>query len=542
MTLFERILSHRDIEITSDFLCPDYEKNKHDPFLLPDMRKAVARLQLALKNDEKITIYGDYDIDGLTATTLMYQALKSFGFKKIDTFIPNRFTDGFGLNATAVKKIIKNGTSVLLTVDCGSSDVEAVNQASVLNADVIITDHHNISLDLPNAIAVVNPKRADSQYPFSDLSGVGVAFKLVQALQQYMPGLKPGQEKWFLDLVALGTVCDSVQLLDENRANVYWGLRVMSKTRLVGLKALMNISGLDPGQLNSRSLGFVLGPKMNAAGRLETAQYSLDMLLSRDTESATRLVYKLEEMNKRRRLEQDKIFKEASLLANQYLADSVLVLSSPEWNCGIVGIVASRILEKYRKPTFLLQEAADCSKGSARSYGDFSLSNAINSQSKIINSGGGHKLAAGVSLPTDNIGLFREGINAFYHESGLDLASQKIQLLPSADAEANLCEVNAEFMAEINALEPFGSGNPEPVLKTENLLVVEVRRMGGEGQHVKMLLSDENGCAQYFIAFNAPAAFFVAVRAKVTVWYQPTINKWHGKSSIENRILNLQRK
>ncbi len=252
-SLIDKILASRGIpaDKMTEFLHPDYNK-RHDPFLLPDMKKAVDRLELALKNDDNITIYGDYDIDGLTATAVLLDAFNSFGFKDVNAFIPNRFVEGYGLTVDAIEAIAKTGANLIITVDCGSLSHKEVARANELGVDVIVTDHHSVSDIHPEAVAVINPKRTDHRYPFIDLAGVGVAFKLVQALQTRLEGLEPGAEKWLLDLVALGTVCDVVTLVDENRTNVYWGLEVLKKTRRPGLRALMAVSRVDKYNLNSR--------------------------------------------------------------------------------------------------------------------------------------------------------------------------------------------------------------------------------------------------------------------------------------------------
>jgi single-stranded-DNA-specific exonuclease len=420
MSLFEQILAARGFSEESRelFLSPSYE-SKHDPFLLPDMQAAVDRLVLARKRQERVTIYGDYDIDGLTATTVLIEALEAFGFKYVDAFIPNRFVEGYGLTVDAVEKIIENGAQLIVTVDCGSLSEKEIVRANELNVDVIVTDHHNVAPVQPPAVAVINPKRPDHEYPFIDLAGVGVAFKLVQALQTRLDGLPIGQEKWLLDLVALGTVCDVVTLVDENRANVYWGLKVLAITRRPGLKALMAVSSVEPDKLNARSLGFGLGPRMNAAGRLETATHALEMLRANDPEIALEKAQQLDALNVARRADQDKIFKAALIQAELYKDDPVLVVSHADWNHGIIGIVAAKLLEKYKKPTYVLQEMGSESKGSARSYGDFSAADAIRAADDIITKGGGHKLAAGVTMPTENISAFRQRVNEFYRTQKL---------------------------------------------------------------------------------------------------------------------------
>ncbi len=519
------------------FLSPDYEK-KHDPFLLPDMQKAVDRLVAAHKNNERITIYGDYDIDGLTATTVLLDAFASFGFQNVEAFIPNRFVEGYGLTIDAIEKISGTGAQLIVTVDCGSLSEKEIIRAKELGMDVIVTDHHNVAPVQPPAVAVINPKRPDHNYPFIDLAGVGVAFKLVQALQTALPGLPKGQEKWLLDLVALGTVCDVVTLVDENRANVYWGLKVLSKTRRPGLEALMAVASVEPEKVTARSLGFGLGPRMNAAGRLETAVYSLEMLRADDGMYALEKAQQLDTLNIARRSEQDEIFKAAILQAEELKSDPVLVVSNPDWNHGIIGIVAAKLLEKYQKPTFVLQEMGEESKGSARSYGDFSAVDAIRSSDDIITKGGGHKLAAGVTLPTKNIAAFRARVNEFYKSQ--NLLNQSQLLLPKEDIVVpHFADIHEELLAQISLMEPFGNGNPEPIFKIENLLVIGTRRMGAEAQHVKLELQDVNQKAMQFLAFSAPSHFFVEPGEYVTIWFQPSINEWQGRRTVEGRLLHL---
>ena len=539
MTIFERILANRGLgEASKDaFLYPIYSLG-YDPFLLSDMDKAVKRLILARKNQEKIVVYGDYDIDGLTATALLLDAFKSFGFKDVDTFMPSRFIEGYGMTNDAIEKIAASGAKLIVTVDCGSSSGEEISLAKKLGIDVIVTDHHEMISKKPSAIAVINPKKTGDEYPFKELAGVGVAFKLVQALQTKLTGLESGQEKWLLDLVALGTVCDSVLLTDENRTNVYWGLKVMGKTKRSGLKALMAIASIDPKKVNARSLGFGLGPRMNAAGRLETAQFALDMLVSTDPMLALEKAQMLDTMNKSRRKDQDKILAEAIVQADKFESDSVLVVSSPDWNHGIVGIVASKLLEKYKKPAFVLQELGDESKGSARSYGDFSVVEAIMACQDVISHGGGHHFAAGLNLPTKNIDEFRKKVNDFYKSK--KFSDQKSQLLPKEDATAELQEVTEKLVGLINQLEPFGNGNPQPILKTEDLIVKNLRKMGDEAQHVKLDLQDSRGSRMQFLAFGAPEHFFVEPGTRLSVWYQPDINEWNNRVSVEGRLLHIE--
>ena len=541
MALFERILTARGLTTRAArqaFLQPDYVAVKHDPFLLPDMEKAVARLKRAQERDEKIVIYGDYDIDGLSATALLLDAFGKFGFEGVDAFIPNRFVEGYGMTMGAVDKVRDMGADLIVTVDTGSLCHAEIAYAASLGIDTVVTDHHNVAETPPPSVAAVNPKFSGHTYPFRDLCGAGVAFKLVQALQTELDGLPDGYEKWLLDLVALGTVCDIVTLADENRANVYWGLEVLKKQQRPGLKALMAVAGIEPEQVNARHLGFGLGPRMNAAGRLETAQHALDMLVAHDGLAALEASEKLEELNGKRRGIQDAIFEEACVQAEELANDRVLVVSSDGWNHGVIGIVASKLVEKYKKPVFIIGERGEEATGSARSFGDFSAADAVRAADDIIIKGGGHRAAAGVTLETEKIGNFRCRVNEFY--DSLQLTNQERYLLPRADVEIDdFSEVDEDLVANLAKMEPFGNGNPEPVLKITAASVLSARRMGADGQHVKLALRDKNGKVLQMLAFNAPEEFFREPDDEVVVWFQPTINEWQGVRTVEGQLLHV---
>jgi len=401
--LIKKILSARGIKTAkaqADFLNPDYEKSKHDPFLMPDMKKAVARIKEVQKNGEKVTIYGDYDIDGMTATTILWESFQKFGID-VDTYTPDRFTEGYGLNVDAVEQIAASGAKLIITVDNGTLSFDEIARAKELGVDVIVTDHHSPHDELPDAVAILNPKvivaqnpekyddnfilkkefRKEKVYPFCDLAGCGVAFKLVQALQTQLEGLPDGQEKWLLDLVALGTVCDVVSLVDENRTNVKWGLEVLKKTRRPGLKALLAVADVDSQTVDARTFGFVLGPRLNAAGRLETAEMALELFKTDDNARALELARKLDILNKERRKVQDEIFIEASAQVDEN--DPVAIAIGDNWHEGVIGIVAAKILEKFERPAFVLSRGAEFAKGSGRSFGEFSCAAAIHHNDTI---------------------------------------------------------------------------------------------------------------------------------------------------------------
>lgn len=542
MSLLDEILKSRGYTTKAAreaFLSPSYEAEKHDPFLLPDMEKAVKRLVRARKNNERVVIYGDYDIDGLTASTVLLDSFMKFGLEA-SVFIPNRFVEGYGLSSSALEKIADGGGQLVVTVDCGSLSHKEIDHANSLGLDVIITDHHSVAETMPKAVAVINPKRSGHSYPFVDLAGVGVAFKLVQALQTKLEGLPEGQEKWLLDLVAFGTVCDVVALTGENRANVFWGLKVMQKTRRIGLKMIIAVSKIDPKQLNTRALGFGLGPRLNASGRLKTAQYALDLLTATDAKKALALAEELDAMNRERRAEQDRIFAAASQQAIIYEVDSVLVVSDPGWSHGIIGIVAAKLLEAYHKPTFVLQELEDgTAKGSARSFGDFSAVEGIRATENLLIKGGGHKLAAGVTLETGKISSWRESINTYY--KSLKLEDQERHFLPKADVMVDGFKGFDEvLLAELARLEPYGHGNPEPVFCIQDVMVAGRRTMGSDGQHVRYTLEDKEG--RYFsaVAWRMADTYNEDIGERVDVWLELTLNEWQGRRSVEGRLVRLE--
>lgn len=542
MTLFEKILASRNIDKDklNSFLSPDYDLEKGDPYLLPDMQKAVDRIKTAYEKGEKIVIYGDYDVDGISATALLLDAFESFGFKDIQSFIPNRFVEGYGMTIGAVDKIKSMDANLIITVDCGSLCHNEISYANSLGIDTVVTDHHNVAETPPPAVAAVNPRFGGHLYPFSDLAGVGVAFKLVQALQKELDGLPEGYEKWLLDLVALGTVCDIVKLTGENRANVYWGIEVMKKQRRTGLKALMAVANIDKADISAKTLGFVFGPRINAAGRMETASLALDMLISKNGDDALNKANYIDNLNSHRRQMQDDIFKEACKIALDYKDDDVLVINGKNWNHGIIGIVAAKILEKFKKPVYILAEDDNGeTKGSARSFGDFSAADAVRAADDIIIKGGGHAAAAGVTLKNDKISDFRQRVNEFY--SSLQLNNQERYLLPKADVEIDdFSEINEDLVGKIATMEPFGNGNPEPVIKITAADIVNVQHMGTDGQHIKLSARDSDGAVIRMLAFNAPENFLCKPGDTASIWFRPVINEWQGIRSVEGELLHLQ--
>ena len=503
--IFEQILKNRGIskENREAFLNPNYD-NQHDPFLLPDMEKAVERLLIAHKKQEKITVYGDYDVDGVSASTVILTAFEKFGFKNVNYFLPDRFKDGYGMNERGVRVLADRGTNLILTVDCGSLNHAEIDFAKGFGIDTIVTDHHNIAEVQPNAVAVVNPRRKENKYPQAEnFAGVGVAFKLVQALQTKLDGFPAGQEKWLLDMVALGTVCDIMKQTVENRQNTFWGLKVLSKTRRAGLKSMLALAGVK--EPKSSTLGFIIGPRINSAGRLETAEKALDLMLEKDSFVAFEKAKNLDDLNKKRRKIQHEALEIAIQKAEDFKNDKVLVVADESFNDGIIGIVASGLLERFKKPVFVISIEGDVAKGSARSFGDFSASQAVQNASEIIIKGGGHDAAAGVTLPTSKIDDFRKSVNDFY--DSLKLKNQLEKLLPKVDVQLeDFSPISLELFEKISLLEPFGNGNEEPTFEIKNACVIARQEMGDKNQHLKLTLSDGEREIK-MLKFNAPKDF-----------------------------------
>ena len=538
--IFEQILENRGIskENREAFLNPNYD-NQYDPFLLPDMKKAVERLLIAHKKQEKITVYGDYDVDGVSASTVILTAFEKFGFKNVDYFLPDRFKDGYGMNERGVRVLADRGTNLILTVDCGSLNHAEIDFAKGFGIDTIVTDHHNIAEVQPNAVAVVNPRRKENKYPQAEnFAGVGVAFKLVQALQTKLEGFPAGQEKWLLDMVALGTVCDIMKQTVENRQNTFWGLKVLSKTCRAGLKSMLALAGVkDP---TSSTLGFIIGPRINSAGRLETAEKALDLMLEKDAFIAFEKAKSLDDLNKKRRKIQHEALEIAIQKAEDFKNDKVLVVADESFNDGIIGIVASGLLERFKKPVFVISIEGDVAKGSARSFGDFSASQAVQNASEIIIKGGGHDAAAGVTLPTDKIDDFRKSVNDFY--KSLKLKNQLEKLLPKVDIQLeDFSPISLELFEKISLLEPFGNGNEEPTFEIKNAYVIARQEMGEQKQHLKLTLTDGEREIK-MLKFNAPKEFFAEIGEEVDVIFSIGLNECQGQKNVEGQILHLERK
>lgn len=552
--LFEQLLKTR--HLTSDFLQPQYE-SLTDPFVLPDMDRAVARIKKAVAGGEKVLIYGDYDVDGVTASTLMFDTLRLAGLPadQIEIMLPDRFVDGYGMSSRLVERAKSQGATLVITVDCGSRSHDIIRELSRLHIDTIVTDHHECDDHLPEAIAVINPKRPDfcpkstAKSPKSvsnsskivdastilhDLAGVGVAFKLAAALVQQNL-IKNGQEKWLLDLVLLGTICDSMPLTGENRTLCYYGLKVLAKTRRPGLKAL--ISSAKIRAFTSDNIGFRLGPRLNAAGRLETAEIALNLLRTTSRTEAAALAAELENLNNERRKQQSIALND---IKARGIGDDPVIVQTGAWHEGIIGIVAGRLVEQHHRPAFVLAELeGGLYKGSARSFGDFNLAEALAAVKDTIIGGGGHAGAAGLTLDSQNLAAFRTNINAYYRS--LHLTDQERFLVPQADlAVTNLADFTLDFLDELDLLEPFGTGNPSPIFRLHDIRIANATRLGADRNHLRLDIRDQKGHELKLIAFFAPETWLNLTPAdQISPLIQLCRNEFNGVTSVEGRILSV---
>lgn len=452
------------------------------PFAFRKMALAVERLDRARRAEEKVLIYGDYDVDGVTSTTILFKVLTDLGFKAV-AYIPNRMDEGYGLHNEALLKASQADVKVVITVDCGITAVEEVEYAKSLGIDIILTDHHEPPESLPKAYAIINPKVDGSGYPFRDLAGVGVAFKLAQALLETFDNGETGaySQMEILDLVALGTIADIVPLVGENRVIVSYGLKQMEKTIHLGLRSLLEECGLENKPLKAGQIGFMVAPRINAAGRMDSARAGLELLLTGNMERAKELAQLLSRENALRQETEKEILAEAVALLEKEPLPRVIVLSAPSWHHGVIGIVASRLVERYYRPVFLLAEDGEEAKGSARGISGYHVLNELREQADLMEKFGGHSQAAGFSLKRENISRLREGLNASAESLSEEVFRERVHV----DKLVPLEVLDASLMRELEHLAPFGFGNPNPVLAGIGLPLYQVNTVGKDHTHLK---------------------------------------------------------
>jgi len=511
------------------------EENLKDPFLMKDMDLAVARIRRALENGEMIAVYGDYDVDGITATCVLTHYLRSIG-GKICYHINDRKTEGFGMSCNAINSLAEQGVKLIVTVDVGITEFQPIAYAAQLGVDVIVTDHHPCQTVPPEAVAVVDPLRLDCPYPFKDLAGVGVALKLVMALAEEKD--RPALFTAYSDLAAIGTVADVMKLLDENRTIVATGLRQLRNTRWRGLYRLMEEAGTLSRTLNATTVGYCLSPRLNAAGRMGSADTAVDLILTEEPEMAEALTHELCELNRTRQMVEQEQYEEClSRLGNQKNYDCV-VLADRDWNQGVVGIVASRLSEQYACPVFIIciQENG-FGKGSCRSYRGFNLLSALERCRDLLERCGGHPLAAGFIIKEENIEAFRLRMEECVRS---DTGGESMISTLQIDGEIpDTGVLTVDAVEKLNLLEPYGAGNRKPVFSLSGMTITCLADVGG-GRHLKMR-AGRDGCVMDMIFFSmTKARLGLSVGDRADVAFYPQINDYRGSRSVQLHLVDVR--
>ena len=533
--LVANIIANRNVGTDEDiriFLEPTRE-DFHDPFLFNDMEKAVNRIIQAIENKEKVLIYGDYDVDGITSTTVLKKYLEERGLN-VETYIPNRLFEGYGLNNKALDEIKQKGVNLIITVDCGISGVEEIAYANSLGIETIITDHHETGDVLPAAVAVVDAKRKDNTYPFRGLAGVGVVFKLIQAISITLK-LEEKEYLKYLDFVCVGTISDIVPLVNENRVIAKLGLKLLNQTRNVGLKELIKSIGFK--EINSSAVSFGIAPRINACGRMGHQEEALELFLTNNIEEAKTITEKLNNYNSTRQEIERKIFNEAlEKIQNEGNKSNTIVLAGENWHHGVIGIVSSKITDLYFKPSILLCNEGEFSKGSGRSIPGFDLHQALMQCQDTIDRFGGHAMAIGITIKTDKFQEFAEEFENVAKEAKID------EIIPiiNIDAKIELNEINKEMVESLKLLEPYGEGNKMPIFAFRNLKIDSIRALS-EGKHIKLTLKDNNNIINA-IGFNlGKIAEDYRIGDKIDVVGTLEINSFNGVDSLQINIKDVMK-
>lgn len=543
-----RLIRNRDVvgdEEIQNYLYGSLDQ-LFDPFLMKDMEKAVAIIQKKIKEKAKIRIIGDYDIDGVTSTYILLKGLGELG-ADIDTYIPDRITDGYGIHEGLIQNAIQDGVDTILTCDNGIAAAQEIQSAKDAGLTVIVTDHHEIPYEekegsireiLPPADAIINPKQKKCQYPCKLLCGAAVAFKLICALYE-REGISKEKRKEYLDLVAVATVGDVMDLKEENRIFVKEGLKYLRNTSNIGLQELIRANGLEDRKISAYHIGFVLGPCINASGRLDTASRSLKLLLEKDRQKAAQMAGDLMAMNQSRKaLTQEGVEEAVKQIEEGGLSeDRVLVVYLPDCHESLAGIIAGRLRERYHKPAFALTKGEQGVKGSGRSIEAYSMYDALNECRELLTKFGGHPMAAGLSLEEKNVEAFREKINRLCRLTREDLFPKVV-----IDVPMPISYITRELVEELELLEPFGKGNTKPVFAQKGIMVLNPRIFGQNRNVVKMQVVDETGFSMEAVYFGDGDEFVEAVRGrkKVSIVYYPGINSYNGRENLQITIQSCQ--
>ena len=528
--LLSRNISEDDIDI---FLNGDLSFIK-DPFLIKDMAKFVQRISYAIENKEKICIYGDYDVDGITSITIMYKFLSSIGADVI-YYMPDRLLEGYGVNNLALDYIKNQGVKVVITVDCGITAINETEYAKKIGLDMCITDHHECTDTLPDAICVINPKQKDDTSKFKMHAGVGVAFKCIMALSKKY-NLKEESYLKYLDIVAIGTISDIVPLVDENRIISKYGLIELSKTKNVGLKALLNI--VNSKQIDSVMVSFGIAPRINACGRMGKASVAVELLLEKDEENAKELALKLDKLNSMRQHVEKEIFEEAlNMIEKNKLANkNSIVLYSPKWHNGVIGIVASRLVNMYYKPVILLTKEQNVIRGSGRCQSGFSLYDTLTECAELLIQFGGHELAAGLSIEEENINKFVEKFEEIVTKNAQNIEEQVIDI----DAQIFREDLNINLIKDIRTLKPYGQSNKEPIFVYKNLKIQSVRTLKDD-KHLKFTLQDGKALIDAVAFSQGDRRDEIKIGDKIDVVCSVELNSYNTPKTIQLIIQDFKK-
>jgi single-stranded-DNA-specific exonuclease len=502
-----------------------------DPSLLPDIQPAVARIYRALLSGENIAIYGDFDADGITGTALLVQGLSRLG-GKVTPYIPHRLTEGYGLKTAALEKLHQQGISLVISVDCGITALAEVKRAKRLKLDIVITDHHTPLPEIPPAVAVVNPKRADSAYPFPELTGAGVAGKLLQALLQGIG--KEEQLDELFDLVALGTVADMAPLAGENRYLVKEGLKLMNTSPRLGLREIIAQAGLNPGSLDAESISWIIAPRLNAAGRLAHAMTSYKLLMTDSPKEAQGLAIWLEQKNAERQRLTTKVQAKAREQVLSQGISPLLIAAGNDYPVGIAGLVAGRLAEEFYRPALVIRTGEKLSSGSGRSIPEFNIIAALTKCSRLLSHFGGHSQAAGFTLPTRNLPRLEQYLSQQAEEQlkGADLHPQL-----DIDAEVTLPELSGDTFSTIQRLSPFGRGNPAPTFLSRRVEIVDCHTMGNGAQHLRLKLK-QGDTVWDGVGFRL-GCYLAEISPQLDIVYNLEIDRWQGKEKLRLNILDF---
>lgn len=512
----------------------------HDPYLMQDMQLGATRLAAAIRNQEKVLVYGDYDVDGTTSTSIMYIFLRQFGLE-VDYYIPHRFKDGYGISQDGIEQAIKQNASLVVSVDCGITAIEEAIFAKKNNIDLIICDHHTTGDQIPDAVAVLDPKRPDCNYPFDGLSGAGVAFKLVQATLMEL-GLPAENAYQFLDLVAISIASDIVPLVGENRVLMREGLNLINSDTRFGIKALMDLIRMKAGKVSTSQIVFSIGPRINAAGRMGDASTAVELLISDTEEKANEKAKQLESINIRRRKEDSTTMENALLQIDKTInleKDNALVLHSPNWHLGVIGIVASRIVDLYCRPTILLSTVDGQIKGSARSIRGFNIYNALKKCEDLLVQFGGHEYAAGLTLEEEMLEPFKE---RFQQVASHKLCEEDFEPELIIDSDIDLSLVDLRFWKLLTQFEPFGPNNLRPIFVSRGLKVVGTPTIVGKG-HLKMKVAQNGSEVFEAIGFNMHEhlpSVRNCVNGNLNMAYVLEENTWQNRTSLQIRIKDIK--